>query len=112
MAGSTYIEGSSRKYLVRSTGISVSGSVGLTTIDGGQFCRYTGFFSGIGSMTVRVRFGIGPTTPPTFYVSSTFVVNSGTQIFDLLNYGESADWGITAANSQVFACLIVGEPTR
>jgi hypothetical protein len=64
----------------------------------------------IGSATIRYQMGA---TSGTYLVSSSFVVNSGPNTIDYLNYGHAVDWAITAINSQVVSgILIYGEPVR
>jgi len=47
-----------------------------------------------------------------YQVSSSFVVNSGPQLFDVLNYGLYVNFTVTAAQSNAPDFLVMGEPIR
>lgn len=107
----------SRQALVTQNNIAVNSGAdfGVTNVSG--FTRLTGFATGVGSMTVRLRTGAGPTGP--FIVSSNWVVNSGYQTMDAPNYGSWVAVDITnttqtsagaIAPSVVFQ--IFGDPVR
>jgi hypothetical protein len=66
-------------------------------------------WSGISSATIRYRMGVHSGD---YMVSSSFVVNSGPQVVDVLNLGIYMNWSVTAAQSQAPDFLIVGEPLR
>lgn len=87
------------------------GSIGLGTVNVQQYSRFTGIFSLVGSATFQYRLGI---SSGTWLVSSSFVVNSGGSVFDVLNVGGNvADFAFTAANSQAnVAVNVLGEPLR
>ena len=75
-----------------------------------RFSRFTGLASTTGSMTVRYRSAIDSGQ---WLVSSTFVVNSGPTLIDVLNVGaRTVNWDITAANSQIYTIGILAEPVR
>jgi hypothetical protein len=58
MAGSTIIKGLGRTDLFNQRNLTVTaGSAGLVTVNAAAYSRFTGFVSGVGSMTVRIRFG-------------------------------------------------------
>jgi hypothetical protein len=111
MAGTNFIRGHSRRTLVSNTALSVTGSTGLGAFNVQPYSRLTGLFSVVGSLTFQYRLGINSGS---WLVSSTFVVNSGGSVFDVLNIGGNvADFGFTAANSQAnIAVNLLGEPLR
>ena len=112
MAGSTIIKGHARQALVRNTALSMTGSAGSSfgVFDAGKFSRLAGVLSIVGSATFRYQMGADSSA---FQVSSTFVVNSGGSIFDVLNYGNHVNLSLSAAASQTGAVvLIYGEPIR
>jgi hypothetical protein len=79
------------------------------TFQVGGFSRFVGMFSGITSMTIRYRMGAHSGD---YMVSSTFMVNSGPQLFDVLNFGLYANFDVFAATSQAPKFLVMGEPIR
>lgn len=110
MPGSSIIKGQARTALVAQTNLSATGSIGLGAFGVGNFSRFAGMISLIGSATVCYR--MGPSSG-TYWVSSSFVANSGASTIDYLNYGHACDWGVTAINSQVVTgILIYGESVR
>jgi hypothetical protein len=66
-------------------------------------------FSGISSATIQYRMGVHSGD---YQVSSSFVVNSGPQLFDVLNYGVYANFTVTAAVSMAPDFILIGEPLR
>ena len=92
-----------RYALFRSPSISSSGPTGINsgtdfgTFQVGGFSRFTGMWSGISSTTILYRMGVHSGD---YQVSSFFVVNSGPQLIDVLNYGPYANFSVFAAQSQ------------
>lgn len=108
MAGIAYL---SRQALVTQSSGSVANSgadFGAKRVGG--FTRITGLASVIGSMSIRMRTGISETGP--FFVSSTWIVNSGPNILDAPNYGSWTYFDITASLSQSPVFAIFGDPMR
>ena len=60
-------------------------------------------------MTLRWQMGVHSGD---YQVTSSVVINSGSLVFDQLNYGLYANFTITAANSQTPKYLMRGEPLR
>ena len=81
----------------------------MANLQPGQYSRFTGLWSTVGSLTLRLRSGVASGS---FQVSSVFAINSGPGTFDVLNYGQVLDVAITAANSTVYSLLVNGEPLR
>ena len=109
---SNIIDGQARFALVEETALSVPGSTGLGggTKDVAAYARFAGIFSIVGSLTFQYQMGVNSGV---YQVNSSFVVNSGGSTFDVLNYGHSAQFTISAANSQDEAVVLVyGEPIR
>jgi hypothetical protein len=75
----------------------------------GGFSRFVGMFSGISSATIRYQMGVHSGD---YQVTSSFVVNSGPQVIDVLNYGIYAKFDVTAAVSMGPDFLVVGESVR
>ena len=106
----TIVKGHARQSLVAQTNFSVPGSTGLGTFLVTQYSRFAGLFSVTGSVTFRYAMGINSGV---FQVTSSFVVNSGPAVFDVLNFGRYCDFSFSAANSQSMpAILIYAEPLR
>lgn len=100
-----------RRVLFSAVNSTATGSTGFgefSTV--GAYARFSGVIDiRAGSATVRYR--MGPQSG-NYIVSSTFVANSGGSVFDVLNYGRTADFGFTAANSTLFSIVIFGQPQR
>jgi hypothetical protein len=47
-----------------------------------------------------------------YQVASSFVVNFGPQLFDVLNYGVYVNFSVTAAQSNAPDFIVIGEPLR
>jgi hypothetical protein len=88
--------------------VGINSGTDLGTFQVGGFSRFTGMFSGISSVTIQYRMG---THSGDYMVSSTFVVNSGPQVIDVLNYGLYANFSVFASQSQAPDFLMMGEPT-
>src|SRR6185369_9147745 len=86
--------------------VSLPGSQGASigVFDAGHYSRFVGFFSVIGSATIRYRFG---TDSANFFVSSSFVVNSGLASFDVVNIAKYSEWSFSQATSQVAAAAYI-----
>ena len=89
--------------------ITTGGSADLGQFNVGRYFRFTGLFSTVGSLTLRIRTGV---VSGSFQVSSSFAVNSGASVLDCLNYGRFGYFDITAAQSTVYSLLLNGEPMR
>lgn len=112
MPGSTIVKGQGRVSLYQSTTLGFTGSGGTTlgvfAVD--RYARLAGLVSVIGSATLRYQMGVDSAA---FQVSSSFVVNSGGSVFDVLNYGHHVNLSFSQAASQANAvALIYGEPIR
>ena len=106
-----YIDGHSRQALVEQNqqDITTGGSADFGQFSVARYSRFTGLWSTVGSLTLRYRMGVASGA---FQVSSTIAVNSGPGVIDVLNYGQFADFAITAARSTVYNLLVNGEPLR
>jgi hypothetical protein len=89
------------------TGINSGTDFG--TFQVGGFSRFVGVFSTISSLTLQWQTG---THSGDFQVTSSVVINSGSTIFDQINYGLYTNFRITAATSQAWRGVIVGESIR
>ena len=99
-----------RREFFNQRNVSLPGSQSIDVFDAGHYSRFVGFFSVIGSATIRYRFG---TDSANFFTSSSFVVNSGATSFDILNLAKFSEWTITQATSQSMAgALIIAETLR
>ena len=100
-----------RRVIYAQDSLSVPGSMHLGTFDTGGYAKFAGFVSALGSVTVRYRMGI--TSATVAQVSSSFVINSGTGTFDVVNLGMRTEFWLSAANSQVLpSIMIFGEASR
>lgn len=95
-----------RRTLFNSTAVSLPGSDGATLgvfpVTG--YSRLTGFFSIVGSATLRIRTGA---QSGTYAVSSTSTVNSGGSNFDHLLFAPFAEVALTPAASQSGAVAVI-----
>lgn len=111
--GKTFIRGHDRQALYSNVAASFTGSAGAAfgAFRCDEFSRFTGLLSVIGSATMRYQLGVNSGT---YQVNSTFAVNSGGSVFDVLNPGgRVVNWGFTQAASQENAVVnIIGEPLR
>ena len=99
-----------RREFFNQRNVSLPGSQSIGVFDAGHYSRFVGFFSVIGSATIRYRFG---TDSANFFTSSSFIVNSGATTFDILNLARFTEWTITQATSQSMAgALIIAETLR
>ena len=89
------------------TGINSGTDFGTYQVGG--FSRFVGLFSTVGSTTLQWKMGAHSGD---YQVTSSMVINSGSSILDVLNYGVYANFQITAATSQAPKFLILGEPIR
>jgi hypothetical protein len=74
------------------TATGINSGTDLGTRQVGGFSRITGMWSGISSTTMQYRMGVHSGD---YQVTSSFVVNSGPQLFDVLNYGLYVNFSIT-----------------
>lgn len=95
--------------VVNSVGITTGGSADFGACNVAGYSRFTGLWTTVGSLTLRVRTGVGSGN---YQVSSSFAVNSGPGTFDVLNFGQQAYFDITLAQSTVYSLLLNGEPMR
>jgi hypothetical protein len=100
-----------RKPLVsqHNANITTGGSADFGQFNVARFSRFTGLFSTVGSLTLRIRTGV---LSGSFQVSSNFAVNSGASALDCLNFGQYGYFDITAAQSTVYSLILQGEPLR
>ncbi len=111
MAKINFVDGHSRRQLIGQVNASIStgGSADFGAYDVTPYSRFTGFISTIGSIGFRMRTGV---VSGTYQVSSLITANSGMSLIDLLNYGRSAYFDITQAQSTAYTLLLLGEPIR
>jgi hypothetical protein len=107
-----FIDGHARRALVHNASLTMTGSSGSSfgEFQVGQFSRLAGMFSIVGSATFRYAMGA---VSGTSIVTSSFVVNSGASVFDLVQYGHWAALSFSQAASQTGATVFVfGEAVR
>jgi hypothetical protein len=91
------------------TPTGIDSGTDLGTFQCGGFARLVGMWGGISSATLRYQMGV---QSGDYQVSSSFVVNSGPQLFDVLNFGVYVNFTVTAAQSNAPDFLIMGETFR
>jgi hypothetical protein len=94
---------------VSSGTITTGGSADFGAFNAGGFARFTGLVSTQASLSIRIRSGI---SSGSYIVSSAFAVSSGVFPFEVVNFGLSAYFDITAAQSTAYQLIINGEPMR
>src|SRR5512144_2778098 len=110
MASNTINTGNTRRVLVSQSNVAMPGSGGaaLGTYNAQRYSSFGGMVSGVGSLTLRVQFGV---TSGTYLVSSAIAIYSGGMDFTMSNRGLYAGFAITAAASQSLnSILIYGAP--
>jgi len=85
------------------------GTVDFGVFPSDRFARLVGLFSVVGSFTFRWQM---QSVSGTARVSSTTVINSGSTVFDVLQYGPFLGLGFTAVVSSAPYVFLAGEPIR
>ena len=112
MGAKQLIDGQSRRLLFTNINslYTQGGSVDFGAYEVRGYSRFAGVIqTNSGGLTFRYRMGA---TSGAYQVTSTFTVSSGGNVFDVLNYGQFADFSFTVGSTTNYWIGVYGEPIR